>query len=290
MKTPDLPDGAAAARPDPPKNADQLRQAITEQFPKLSRRLQDIARFALDNPRDLAIETVAVIARRAGVQPSAMIRFANTFGFSGYSEMQRVFQSALLERVPSYNERMRQSMAMDDSGSPNNASEILQEFCASNVVSLRHLADVVPPAQLETALDMLSEAQVIHLLALRRSFPVAAYLAYALSHSERRAHLLTGTAGLLGEQAGLMTPADLLLTVSATPYAPETVATVEQAARRGVPIIAITDSPVSPIARLATLSFCVHDAELRGFRSLTATLCLAQSLAVGLALRAARAG
>lgn len=271
-----------------PRNFEALRQAITDRFPKLSKRLQDIARFALDQPNDMAIETVAVIAKRAGVQPSALIRFANAFGYSGFSEMQRVFQSALLERVPSYGERMRQAMAMDSDRPLNGAIDILQEFCAGNIVSLRHLGEVVPAAQLEQALDMLAGAKVIHLLGLRRSFPVAAYLAYALSRAERRTHLLTGEAGLLAEQSALMTPDDVLLTISATPYAQETVSTVEAAARRRVPIIAITDSQVSPIARLATLAFCVHDAELRGFRALTASMCLAQTLAVGLALRAVR--
>lgn len=271
-----------------PRTMDALREAITNRFPNLSKRLQEIARFALDHPNDMAIETVAVIAKRAGVQPSALIRFANAFGYSGYSEMQRIFQSALLERVPSYSERMRQSMAMEGNTSLNDASEVLQEFCTGNIVSLRHLSDVISGAKLEQALDMLSHARVIHLLGLRRSFPVAAYLAYALAHSERCAHLLSGVAGMLSEQAALMSPDDVLISVSANPYAPETVAATEAAADRKIPIIAITDSQLSPIARLADLVFCVHDAELRGFRSLTATLCLAQTLTVGLALRAAR--
>ncbi|MBI3146637.1 MAG: MurR/RpiR family transcriptional regulator [Pseudogulbenkiania sp.] len=272
----------------PPRNLDALRTAITESYPNLSKRLQQIAHFALDNSNDMALETVAVIASRAGVQPSSLIRFANTFGFSGFSEMQRVFQSALLERVPSYNTRIRQSIELQTDAPLNNTSEILQEFCAANIVSLRHLQDVVPDALLEQALEMLSRARVVHVLGLRRSFPVAAYLAYALSRSERNAHLLAGVGGMLTEQSSLIGPDDVLIAISATPYAQETVAIVEAAAAQGVPIIAITDSALSPIALHAKLSFCIHDAELRGFRSLTATLCLAQTLAVGLALKAVR--
>jgi DNA-binding MurR/RpiR family transcriptional regulator len=230
---------------------------------------------------------VAVIASRAGVQPSSLIRFANTFGFSGFSEMQRVFQSSLLERVPSYSTRMRQSMELSET-QLNNTQEILQEFCQANIVSLRHLHDIVPGNTLEEAVELLSNAHTVHVLGLRRSFPVAAYLAYALNHSELNAHLLSGVGGMLNEQANLMRPDDVLIAISASPYAQETVAVVEAASARVVPIIAITDSALSPIALQAKLSFCIHDAELRGFRSLTATLCLAQTLAVGLALKAAR--
>jgi len=277
---------AAAA----PSDMESLRHLIAREFPTLSKRLQDIARFALDNPSAMALETVAAIAKQAGVQPSAMIRFANAFGYSGFSEMQRIFQSELLERVPSYNERMRRAIDMDAGTSPRNTAELLREFCSANVASLRHLAEVIPGAGLETALDLMDSARIIHLLGLRRSFPVASYLAYALSHSERKAHLLSGVAGLLDEQSSLIGSGDLLIAVSATPYAKETVAIVEATAARGVPILAITDSPLSPIARLATQSLVVQEAELRGFRSLTATLSLAQSLVVGLTLRIVKGG
>lgn len=281
-------DHSATSQAEAPNNMDALRQAITDRFPTLSKRLQDIARFALDHPNDMAIETVANIARRAGVQPSAMIRFANGFGYSGFTEMQRIFQSSLLERVPSYNERLRRALALDHEGGPSSSAELLHEFCSANAVSLRHLSEVVPPSKLEEAIRLLSSAKVVHLLGMRRSFPVAAYLAYALSHAECRTHLMTGVAGLLTEQGGLMTSDDVLVAISASPYAQETVAAVEAAAAKGVRILAITDSQLSPIGRLATLAFHVNDAELRGFRSLTATLCLAQTLAVGLALRAVK--
>lgn len=279
---------SAADQAPPPDNLNGLRQAITDRFPTLSKRLQDIARFALDCPNEMAIETVATIAGRAGVQPSAIIRFANSFGYSGFSEMQRIFQSSLLERVPSYNERLRRALALEHEGGPSSSAELLQEFCAANSVSLRHLSEVVPPAKLAEAIELLSAAKVVHLLGMRRSFPVAAYLAYALSHAECRTHLMTGVAGLLAEQGGLMTSDDVLVAISASPYAQETVATVEAAAAKGVRILAITDSQLSPIGRLATIAFHINDAELRGFRSLTATLCLAQTLAVGLALRAVK--
>jgi DNA-binding MurR/RpiR family transcriptional regulator len=271
----------------PPRNLEGLRAAITASYPNLSKRLQQIAHFALDNTNDMALETVATIAKRAGVQPSSLIRFANTFGFSGFSEMQRVFQSSLLERVPSYSTRMRQSLELGDT-QLNNTQEILQEFCQANSVSLRHLSDIVPGQTLEEAVELLSRANVVHILGLRRSFPVAAYLAYALSHSDRHAHLLAGVGGMLTEQTALIGPNDVLIAISANPYAQETVTVVEAAAARGVPIIAITDSALSPIALHAKLSFCIHDAELRGFRSLTATLCLAQTLVVGVALKAAK--
>jgi DNA-binding MurR/RpiR family transcriptional regulator len=78
----------------PPTNYDELKQAITERFPGMSKQLQGIARFALERPNELALGTVAAIAGAAGVQPSAMVRFANALDFSGFSRCSRSFAGA----------------------------------------------------------------------------------------------------------------------------------------------------------------------------------------------------
>ncbi|MEQ8204664.1 MAG: hypothetical protein RIA65_00695, partial [Woeseia sp.] len=66
-----------------------LRDAISAEHASLSSRLHQIATFALEHPTDMALETIAVISKRANVQPSALIRFAKKFGYSGFSEMQK---------------------------------------------------------------------------------------------------------------------------------------------------------------------------------------------------------
>jgi len=66
---------------------DDLQRAIIDRFPGLSKRLQQIASYALDNPSEVALETIASVAERADVQPSSLIRFAKVFGFPGYSDL-----------------------------------------------------------------------------------------------------------------------------------------------------------------------------------------------------------
>jgi hypothetical protein len=68
--------------------------------------------------------------------------------------------------------------------------------------------------------------------------------------------------------------------VSFAPYGPETLAVAHRADERGVPIIALTDGPLSPLIPLARVAFEVEDADLQGFRSLSATMCLALALVV----------
>ena len=273
--------------PAVPATFEALRAAVAARYDILSKRFQQFARFALEHPNHVAIETVAVIAKRSGVQPSTLVRFANAFGYAGFGEMQRVFQSALLSDVPSYTERVRQSMQLDETMSGNSPKVILQEFCGANVASIRHLENVVTAESMARAVALIAKANVVHVVGVRRSFPVAAYLSYALSLAEHRTHLLTGLGGQLPEQAKMSAMGDLLIAVSSHPYAAETQAVVEAVAARGIPVIAITDSVLSPISRFAKVCFEIHDAELRGFRSQTAVLCLAQSLVIAAAVRRA---
>src|SRR6478609_9078027 len=111
-----------------PETYDDLEKAIIERFPSLSRRLQQIASYALDNPSELALETIAAVAQRAGVQPSSLIRFAKGFGFSGYSDMQRVFRLRLTDAMPDYKERLRSLRTEQETEQAKDVASLLDQF------------------------------------------------------------------------------------------------------------------------------------------------------------------
>ena len=74
---------------EPPDNLETLRNIIAQRYDSLSPRLKQVASYVLDNPNDIALETLSVIAGRSDVQPSTIVRFAKVFGYGGASEMQR---------------------------------------------------------------------------------------------------------------------------------------------------------------------------------------------------------
>lgn len=269
-----------------PNNSEKLRAEIVKGYDELSPRLQQVAKYVLDNPSDMALQTLAVIADRCHVQPSTIVRFAKTFGYDGASQMQGLFRDEMLTQPPSpsYAERIRQFNRRAGATGSLAPHDVMREFADSNILALEHLKDSVRKADLERAIDLIRAADTVYIVGLRRSFPVASYLAYALRHVDKRAYLLDGVAGMLTEQAGMMNAKDLLVAISFNPYAPETAQIAADAGERKTRIIAITDSRLSPIAGAADLTFEIKDAEVRQFRSLTASLCLAQSLVIGYAL------
>src|SRR4029453_8015360 len=94
-------------KPSGTMSYDALRGAIASRHRELSGRLQQIAEFVLDHPTDVALGTVAEVAQRSGVPPSAVVRFAHALGFGGFTEMQQVFRARLVDGVaPSYKSRL----------------------------------------------------------------------------------------------------------------------------------------------------------------------------------------
>ncbi len=266
-------------------NVDALRARIVQRYDTLSPRLKQVAAYALEHPNDLGLETLAVIAKRCKVQPSTIVRFAKTFGYDGASDMQKLFRDELLSfsPSPSYADRIRQFNERSGDTGEHNASELMHEFVEGNIAALQHLDETARQEDLERGIELIAKAEAVYLVGLRRSFPVAAYLAYALRHTEKRTYLVDGLAGMIAEQSSMLGPGDLLIATSFRPYAQQTADIVNEAADRQARVIAISDSRLSPIARRADLCFEVKDAEFRKFRSLTASLCLAQTLVIGYA-------
>jgi DNA-binding MurR/RpiR family transcriptional regulator len=266
-----------------PATLAELKSTITEQHGRLSKRLKQVAEYLLDNPSDIAFGTVAVISRDAGVHPSTLVRFANAFGYSGFSEVQRLFQQQLIEEAPSYQERIRIARDEISEDGDDNPVRLLNHFVRANASALEHLGETVVEADMRKAIDILAHARSTHVVGVRRAFVVASYFAYALRHIDCQAFLVDGVGGMYREQAGAINADDALIAISFHPYASETLDVARAAVDKNVPLIVITDSQVSPLVSAASVCFVVKEANVHSFRSLSSSLCLAQSLAIGLA-------
>ena len=265
----------------PPKTTAEFRDRILAGFEQLSPRLQQVGRHVLDEPNDFAFETLAHIASRCKVQPSTIVRFAQQFGFDGATQMQKMLRGGLLSDDHSmrYAERLRQFSHAVSAEALLDHGQLLGEFVDGNVHALQNLKHAIGNRELSQATQLIVDAQIVFIVGFRRSFPVAAYLTYLLSQAGKRVVLIDGMAGFAALQLQARTPQDLVIAISFNPYAPET---VELVSRLGAEprLIAISDSVISPICKTATLVLQVRETEIRGFRSLAASMCLAQALSI----------
>jgi DNA-binding MurR/RpiR family transcriptional regulator len=264
-----------------PRDFAALKLLIIERATDLPKRLTQVATYAVENPDEMAFGTVASIALSADVQPSTLVRFSQALGYQGFSDLQDVFRSRLRDRVLNYDERLKQLRGHARSGSK--ASLLLDGFTDAAARSITSLKQKIDAQQLDQAVKILAEAETIYLVGLRRSFPITSYMSYAFGKLGVKNMLIDAVGGLAAEDISFATPHDRILAISFTPYASETISLAQRAAARDVPIIAITDSPFSPLASVASLWFEIQEANFEGFRSMSATLSLAMTLTVAVA-------
>ena len=267
------------------KDYEDLIRVIHEKHDSMSKAYQRIAVYLTQNPNDVAIKSVNSIAESCGIHASSFVRFAQSLGFTGFKELQEVFQRRLSTAAPGFEARIKALKGELGGAKAEGDSSLLRDLVTRDIASLQELLNDVTSESLSNAVTLMKKAKVIYLVGQLRSAPVVELMRYVLTMLGKRTVLLDASGGLATHMGKLMGPRDLLIAVSFRLYARETVNIVEDAAARGVPVLAITDSTLSPLAKDATALFTVPEHEYIFSRSLAAPMCIAQALMVSLAAK-----
>ena len=270
----------------PPKTTDKLLKEVSQAYDSLSKQLKLIARHIEQHRDRIGLEGIQDVAAHCGVQPSAVIRFAKHFGFSGFTEMQKLFRDGIARQIApnrNYQSRIRDVIAAGEGRL--NSADIAREFLGGSIAAMQGLQQSLHGPTFVKAVELLAGTDAVWIAGSRRSFPVAAYLSYALQHTDKRIQFVSAMGSMHEGQLRGVRKGDVMIAVSFAPYAEETQVAAEAAVQRGARLIALTDSRMSPVARDAAAALLVQDDATFGFRSLTSTMGLAQSLFIALAYR-----
>lgn len=269
----------------PPQSYEDLIRVIHDRYDQMSKTYQKIALYLTQNPNDVAVMSVNAIGDKTGIHASSFVRYAQSLGFRGFKELQAVFQRRLTTAAPGFDARVK--ALEDELGPKEDRSDLgfLRDIVVRDMTSLQDLLANISAEQISDAAAAMEAADTIYLLGQLRSAPVAELLRYMLTMLGKRTVLLDAGGGLATHMAKAIEPRDLLFAVSFRFYATEVVNIVDEVAGRGVPVVAISDSTLSPLAKSARVLFAIPEHEYTFSRSLAAPMCLAQALTVALAAR-----
>ena len=266
----------AALVPAKPETLDQLMTQIEQQHAGMPKRLREIGNFVLGHPEAIALSTLAELASETDIATSAFVRFAQTLGFDGFSQMQALFRQQVRSSWPQYASRLSDMADV-------NPADHFEALSVSAVESINRLSNTVSMETLNSAVRKLTDAETIWFAAGGRAKPVTVYMSYVLTKLGIRSQEFREAPAEAMRELNLMGPRDVMLVVSFAPYGELTVKLAQEAASRGIKIISITDTMVSPVALDTTL--LVTEENIFGFRSLCATMNLAQYLAIETGLK-----
>lgn len=268
----------------PPESYEDLIKLIHDRYDDMSKSYQKIALYLTQNPNDVAVLSVNAIGQKCEIHASSFVRYAQSLGYKGFKELQAVFQRRLSTAAPGFDARVR-ALKSELGEKTEGDLGFLSDLVTRDVASLQDLMASIDASDVSIAADLLHRADTIYLMGQLRSAPVVELLRYVLTMLGKRTVLLDSGGGLATHMAKVARPSDVLFVVSFRFYANEVVNVAEETAGRGVPILAITDSTLSPFAKLARVLFAVPEHEYTFSRSLAAPMCLAQALCVALAAR-----
>src|SRR5690554_6348009 len=142
------------------------RERMLEHFRELSPGLQAAARFIVDHPNAVVINSMRGVAEMASVRPATLVRLARQLGYDGWGELKSEFAEDFGLHNPSYGQRAR-NVAIR-----GRTHDLARELFAAQ----RHNLDMTEEAstiQLREAARILKKAKAVHIAGFRASFPVA---------------------------------------------------------------------------------------------------------------------
>ena len=257
-----------------------IKERILSHFAALSPTLQSAARFAIDHPNEVVTLSMRTLADNAGVQPASLVRLAQQLGFSGWPEVKAAFIADMGLRSERYSVRARSL-----SGRGRDARLVGEVFAAQrrNLDATERQVD----ATLRRAATLLKRARHVHVAGFRASYPVACTLVYGYRLFRPGVTLLDAHAGGLEMQLRCIERKDAVVAISFAPYSREALEAVDAARAAGARVLAMTDSPVSPLALQAEVALLFSVQSPSFFPSIAAAITVSEAL---LALLVAGAG
>jgi DNA-binding MurR/RpiR family transcriptional regulator len=259
-----------------------VKDDLRQRFAELSPALQQVAKYVLDHPNDVVTSSMRAIGQRSRSTPATLVRFAQHLGYAGWPQLKEAVALDMgLGPSDAYGERARQLVGR--AKSPDLVSEMFEAHRRNLDATERHNA-----GSLHKAAAVIEKAGSVHAAGFRACFPVAFSFVYVYRLFRDDVHLVDGQGGSLEMQQRALKKGDALVVISFAPYSREALQVAEAARSAGCRVVAITDSPASPLSLLAeeTILFAIHSPSF--FPSVTSGFSVTEALVELLASRAGR--
>ncbi|QXZ80506.1 MurR/RpiR family transcriptional regulator [Rhizobium sp. L51/94] len=258
----------------PPRDLEELRQAIAGQYEKLPKRLARVARQIMDSPVEVALGSVASIAASAQVAPSTLIRFAQLLGFDGFSALQEIVLQAVRGKLTS---RLSSRSIKTETELSEPGKRLLHDAIAAGHLALETMSEGISADEIETASRILTDANCIFIFVGKGMLPVASFIRNCLTSVQIRSVLVED--GRTNDVIDFATNRDAAIAIGRGEFA-EGTSDVRKLKQLALPLIVFTDSEFSPLAAMASVSFNVIEAGEGGVLRITAAIALSEALAM----------
>ena len=231
-----------------------------------------IANYILSNYDKAAFMTACRLGQIAEVSESTVVRFAAQLGYDGYPAMQKALQELIRGKLTSI-------QRIEASGEQMSGGDIAGSVMQRDMETIRSTIERMDRAEFDLAVEKLVEAKHIYLLGVRSSSFLAGYLNFYFHLIFKNVTLVqSSAAGEIFDQMLRIGPGDVLVGISFPRYSKIAVNAVHFARDRGADVIAVTDSKMSPLYKMASASLLVSSDMVSFVDSMAAPVSLLNAL------------
>ena len=246
-----------------------LQELLVDNKVRLTPAQRRIMQYIVDHYDEAIFLTASQLARKAGVSEATVVRLAQALGFDGYPGMQRKFRQGLQDRLSTVTRLEHTVDHVRKTGDV--AVKVLQEDIHNLSQTLKNISlDIF-----ERAVADLQSAKRIYVVGLRGAHAPALTLATYLRFLGKEAHLLVPGHGEMWDIVQGLGRSDLVVGISFPRYTQVTLEVLQHARKKRARVGAITDSPLSPLARHAhwvLTATCRLDSYIESFTAATSLI------------------
>jgi DNA-binding MurR/RpiR family transcriptional regulator len=219
--------------------------SVRQQYDDLTNSQKRIAEAIVEDPEFVAFATVDRLADRLSIAPSTVVRFAYKIGLNGYPDLQERVRQVVRGQL-------RAGSALNGADAQLAAHLEPHGFAASlrnDLQNLQQTIDGLDGERLASAVSTLASARDVFVVGGYASGALAAYTALTLERVRGQAYLIENHGGRHIPALFRSGEEDALLAIGFAPYSEDTVQILELAKKRGMKLIGITDTPISPVGQ-----------------------------------------
>ncbi|MCR9085893.1 MAG: MurR/RpiR family transcriptional regulator [Rhodobacteraceae bacterium] len=226
-----------------------IRQKLRTALPDLPKKLAVAAKYALENPDRIALDSMRKTAADVGVTSTTMLRLARQIGFDSYDEFKASFQAELVQG--GFGARAG-ALRQDPPGSDLPLSDRIFSAAADNIERARQ---TLSQTDLRDVAKLMRDAPEVYLVGSGSLFWLAAMMKNTGNMILPNLRLVGAEYSVAAEAMGLAAPNDVVICFGMNPLAQRTRDAMLFARERGVHTVAITDKPSSRLVDGAMYAF-----------------------------------
>ncbi|MEM6619148.1 MAG: MurR/RpiR family transcriptional regulator [Pseudomonadota bacterium] len=252
-----------------------ILERLAGELDALTPEARKAATYVLENPRDVGVSTVREMAQAAQVKPNTLVRMARQVGFDGYEDFRAPFREAIRRGAADFPDRARWLQDIRKSG---DLGALYADMVQGALRNIEETFAGIAADDLKAAADLIWTSRNVFVLGVGVMNANARNFTYLASTGMVRFYAIPRAGSNAVDDLAWADGQDVLIAMTCKPYRAEVVEAVAQAANQGMRVIAISDSPASPILRQANHSFVIASDTPQFFPSSVGMVALLETL------------